>query len=366
MDPISAGNRVLAEPSSAGDVQVAYVYGASGMLSQLSGNGTYTYFENLQGSIVAVADSTGAIRNSYRYDPFGQKLPSSREQVANLFGFLGRFSVPSLGPYSLTAFRVYDARAGRFNGVDPAAYMIDVSTSPFVYARQSPFRFVDPSGLCSLRGFFQATSDCYSFADNPSAVAAATAYTQLAKTTGYTALGVGQSLVASGAYAGGQIVGGTSSTIGALESFNSAFANAGAAGANIAAAIKGTSLVSANSIETPFETIGNAVPGLNSAASVVTTVNDLYGIFEFFRVGGSLSNLRSGVTLQQIRAALNPSLLIQNPSLLNAFRAAEGSKGLSDLLSLLDIASLPDTINGLVSIGASGGNGVGNPSGTRK
>ena len=147
MDPAASGNRILAELDATGAMQIGYVYGPRGMVSQISGAQTYTYLHNLQGSTVALVDSTGAIKNSYRYDPFGGKLPSSSEQVGNSFAFLGSFSVPTVGQYSLMTFRVYDPRLGRFAQLDPARWSLLWTESPYLYSRQSPLGLVDPSGL---------------------------------------------------------------------------------------------------------------------------------------------------------------------------------------------------------------------------
>ena len=146
VDPIGLGNRILAELDAAGGVQIAYVYGPRDLLSQISGSQTYFYFHNLQRSTVALVDSTGSLKNSYRYDSFGQRLPSSTEQVANPFTFLGGFSVPSTGPYSVMSYRIYDSRLGRFSGLDPV-YFKQGAVSPYIYASQSPLGGVDPSGL---------------------------------------------------------------------------------------------------------------------------------------------------------------------------------------------------------------------------
>jgi RHS repeat-associated protein len=149
VDPTATGNRVLAELDQGGGVQIGYTYGPSGMVSQVSGGQSYAFFHNLQGSTVALADSTGAVKNSYRYDPFGRELASSAEQVGNLFDFLGGFSVPSIGRYSITANRVYDSVVARFTGVDRAYYDRGRVSSRFIYAGQSPISLVDPSGLMS-------------------------------------------------------------------------------------------------------------------------------------------------------------------------------------------------------------------------
>jgi len=150
IDPTASRNRILAELDTTGAMQIGYVYGPRGLISQISGGQTYTYFHNLQGSTVALEDSAGAVRNSYRYDPFGQKLPSSIEQISNSFAFLGGFSVPSVGQFSLMAFRVYDSQAGRFCGVDTMRWRGSQGVSPFAYSGNAPLGLVDPSGLFAL------------------------------------------------------------------------------------------------------------------------------------------------------------------------------------------------------------------------
>ena len=340
-DPTASGNRILAELDSTGASQIGYVDGPRGMISQISGGQTYTYFHNLQGSTVALVDSTGALKNSYRYDPFGQKLPSSTEQIANSFAFLGSFSVISFGNYSLTTYRIYDPTVARFTGLDLARNSFGGATSGFVYANQSPISLIDPMGLFGWRTFGAASLD-------------------LLKATGDTALGIGESFVASAQFAAcpafaavgavAECVSGASTTVSALNTFNDAFANAGAAGQNIGNAIGNRGAVSADSITTPFETIGNSVPGLNAAATVTNAVNDVYSLFSFFKLGGSLSDLTSLKTFQELRAAISPSLILQNPALLDAFRALEGLNGAS---SILDALGLPGTVNDLLRIGVS-------------
>jgi len=146
IDPTASGNRILAELDAGGPMQVAYIYGPRGMIWQTSGGQTYLYLHNLQGSTVALVDSVGSVKNSYRYDPFGQKLPASTEQVNNSFSFLGSFSVPTIGQFSLTRYRLYDTRQARFTVPDPAA-STSPSLTPYVYANQSPLALIDPSGL---------------------------------------------------------------------------------------------------------------------------------------------------------------------------------------------------------------------------
>jgi len=148
IDPTASGNRILAELDASAGMQTGYVYDPMGMLSQVTASQSYAHLHNLQGSTVVLVDAMGTLRNSYHYDPFGEQQPSSTEQVPNIFSFLGSYSVPSTGKYSVTGFRVYDSHLGRFTGQDPLALGAP-GRSPFLYSNQSPLRFVDPSGLFS-------------------------------------------------------------------------------------------------------------------------------------------------------------------------------------------------------------------------
>lgn len=155
-DPGATGNRVLAELDAAGAIQRAYVHGL-GMVSVIDGAATYYYLHNLQGSTVAVANSAGAIQASYRYDPFGRVIQSGGT-LTYPFKFLGRYSVPSVGDFSVTTFRAYDSRSGRFTGVDRAIFNTDDVGSSYLYARQSPLRLIDPSGLSAENAISTAIS----------------------------------------------------------------------------------------------------------------------------------------------------------------------------------------------------------------
>jgi RHS repeat-associated protein len=147
LDPSIAGNRVLAELDASGGLQTGYIYGPRGLLAQAQATETFWYLHNLQGSTVAITDSGGTPLNTYTYDPFGQRLPGSSERIPNVFAFLGSFSVPTIGRFAVTAYRVYDTTAGRFTGPDPVRTGLVSGQSPYLYASNAPGGLVDPSGL---------------------------------------------------------------------------------------------------------------------------------------------------------------------------------------------------------------------------
>jgi RHS repeat-associated protein len=297
IDPTASGNRILAELDSTGAMQIAYVYGPRGMISQLSGGQAYLYLHNLQGSTIALLDSSGSIKNSYRYDPFGQKLPSSTEQMVNSFAFLGSFSVPSTIQYSLMTYRVYDARQGRFYGVDPARYASDLSLSPFAYARQSPLRFMDPSGLCSVSGLFDYTSNCYSLADNTTLATTASAVVDTGRAVGNFALGTADALSASAQAAYGNFFGTASSAADSFASFNNSSKDLLAATTNIILAFQGKGAVQPSQVQGILDPITQSIaniPGASSVLPYVSAAKQLYDIYGFLGGADGLKSLLSG------------------------------------------------------------------------
>lgn len=60
------------------------------LISERTPNGTYYYLFDGLGSTVALTDSTGAVKNTYSYDPYG-KVTSSTGSVANPYRFGGAY-----------------------------------------------------------------------------------------------------------------------------------------------------------------------------------------------------------------------------------------------------------------------------------
>lgn len=108
------------------------------------------------GSLVVVTDATGQPVERLRYDPYGQVLERSGSEPDMPMAFTGGTPDFSTGLVYLHA-RYYNPQLGRFispdsvvqNGLEPVAW------SPFVYCRNNPTSFVDPSGH-SFWGIFLA------------------------------------------------------------------------------------------------------------------------------------------------------------------------------------------------------------------
>jgi RHS repeat-associated protein len=142
-------SQILATTDGSGSVTAYYVYGL-GLISKIeSGGATRYYHYDSRGSTVAVTDSTGAILNSYAYDPFGQVTAAS-ETTDNMFRYLGRYGVVDEGNgLSYVRARYYSAAQGRFLTKDPTTGTDAESQSlnRYVYALNNPVRLIDVSGL---------------------------------------------------------------------------------------------------------------------------------------------------------------------------------------------------------------------------
>jgi RHS repeat-associated protein len=99
-------------------------------------------------------NAQGVVFDRYTYSPYGLPAangrlnPSHRLNDGNTFGFGGQDHDPVFGMVYLRA-RYYTPAIGRFTAPDPLMMAgFDLPTlSPYVYGRNDPLRFGDPSGL---------------------------------------------------------------------------------------------------------------------------------------------------------------------------------------------------------------------------
>ena len=138
-----AGDLLVAESNGSGDVTATYAYAPEGgLISMTRGGSTYYYQTNAQGDVVSLTDSTGAIVDSYGYDPWGKPL-SSTGSVTNPFRYAGCYYDGSTGLYYLY-HRYYDPATMRFLTLDPASI---VTFDRYGYAKDNPVNGADPDGL---------------------------------------------------------------------------------------------------------------------------------------------------------------------------------------------------------------------------
>ena len=108
---------------------------------------TYFYLYEEPGNVIALLDTTGAVVNSYAYEPFG-KATSGTVAVPQPFQFASRELDAETGLYYNRA-RYYDPELMRFISEDPTGLAGGINR--YAYVSNDPANAVDPSGLCPVR-----------------------------------------------------------------------------------------------------------------------------------------------------------------------------------------------------------------------
>ena len=129
---------------STGGVDMGFNREPGGTLNSMTTGGTsYYYLTDAIGSVVAVADESGAKVNAYSYSPRGVQRAGTSEQVPQPYRFAGGFQDPT-GLYHYAA-RYYDTNLGRFTSPDPSGQ----EKNPYLYAEGDPVNRIDPTGLAA-------------------------------------------------------------------------------------------------------------------------------------------------------------------------------------------------------------------------
>ena len=107
------GDQIIEERNSSNQLVASYVYGVGidETLTMTRNSQTYYYFYDGLGSVTDITDASGAVVESYQYDPYG--TPSVTSTIGNPFLFTGRQYDPETGLYYYRA-RHYNAGIGRF------------------------------------------------------------------------------------------------------------------------------------------------------------------------------------------------------------------------------------------------------------
>ncbi|MTV27423.1 hypothetical protein FTX61_18680 [Nitriliruptoraceae bacterium ZYF776] len=121
------------------------------LLGQRVGTTRSYYLTDQLGSIIAVIDQTGQIRNRYRYTPDGedtQTCPTTSGCVDNPWRFAGEFK-DTTGLYKIGA-RYYQPDQATWTTPDPIQHRINPAqpgeTNPYAYAGCNPINYTDPTG----------------------------------------------------------------------------------------------------------------------------------------------------------------------------------------------------------------------------
>jgi RHS repeat-associated protein len=130
------------------------------LLSTKQPGGRYYYIQDALGSTVALTDSSGAVANSYKYDPYGA-LAGSSGTVPNPFKFAGGHDTGQ-GVYHFGA-RQYDPALARWTSADPLDQIGDLQqANRYSYAGADPVNFTDPSG-CTRAAYNSCVRQCQRF-----------------------------------------------------------------------------------------------------------------------------------------------------------------------------------------------------------
>jgi RHS repeat-associated protein len=170
------GVHVLAEVDSTGGLKRAYTHGpgVDNWLAMTCYTGTtaktYFYMTDVQGTVHAVADETGSIVESYRFDAWGRVLgvyngagtPIAESAIGNKILWQGREYSWKTGLYFFRA-RWYDPITGRWLSNDPIG--IAGGLNQYVFCSNNPVNFRDPSGLCKDESGPWKVSDAIRFFD---------------------------------------------------------------------------------------------------------------------------------------------------------------------------------------------------------
>jgi RHS repeat-associated protein len=108
--------------------------------------GAYFYSRDHLGSIRQLTDSSGSVRASYAFDPFGRQERIAGDLEAD-FGFAGMFWTSEI-ELNLTLFRAYDPSIGRWLSRDPLRDAeVEEGPNLYLYAGNNSVNATDLLGL---------------------------------------------------------------------------------------------------------------------------------------------------------------------------------------------------------------------------
>ncbi len=141
VQPRANGSIVMVDQT--GTEVTRYVYGLGGTpLEQVATDGqVYFYHTDQLGSVRALTDGSGAVVNTYTYEPYGA-VTASTGTVSNPFGYAGEYTDSESG-FSHMMSRYYDPATQQFLTVDP---LVANTEQAYAYAGDDPLNATGSSG----------------------------------------------------------------------------------------------------------------------------------------------------------------------------------------------------------------------------
>ncbi len=132
-------------------VRYLYGLGADQILAQDKGGSNVSWqLTDQLGSVRALVDNNGTVRNRYEYDAFGNVVSTMAGATDDSrYRYTGREWDAETGLYYYRA-RYYDSNSGRFIGQDPAGFEAGDGTNLYAYVKNDPIDRVDPLGLYGI------------------------------------------------------------------------------------------------------------------------------------------------------------------------------------------------------------------------
>jgi len=154
------GGHVIAEYDGNNNLFRKYIYGPGidepvCMIEVADSNAAYYYHFDALGSVVALSDSSGDTVQTYEYSVYGQVAVEDANHP-NPYMFAGRRYDIEIGLYYNRA-RYYNPYIGRLLQTDPVGYADGINW--YLYCKNNPVNFVDPSGKWWGEDHWQLTYD---------------------------------------------------------------------------------------------------------------------------------------------------------------------------------------------------------------